>query len=93
MATTTWRILGTTSLEPGKEKHWHWNNAVLTSVYAFNVSPLKNPADFGTMEIEVTRVWRTYNFNSNESEVHFRFKNTGSFGGFAYVFMSEIAGP
>jgi hypothetical protein len=93
MATTTWRILGTTSLEPGKEKHWHWNNAALTGVYAFNVSPFLNSDDFGTMEIEVTRVWRTYNVNSKEHEVHFRFKNTGSFGGFAYIFMSEINGP
>jgi hypothetical protein len=91
MATTTWRILGTTSVEPGKDKHWYWNNALLTSVYAFNVSPFKN--EFGTVEIEVTRVWRTYNSDSNESEVHFRFKNTGSSSAFAYVFMSEIAGP
>ena len=38
MATTTWRILGTTTLEPGKEKNWQWNNATLTGIYAFNIS-------------------------------------------------------
>jgi hypothetical protein len=93
MATTTWRILGTTTLEPGQEKHWQWNNANLTSIYAFNVSPFLNPDDVGIMMIEVTEVRRTYNVNTKEQKVRVSFKNTGSVGGFAYIFMSEINGP
>jgi hypothetical protein len=93
MATTTWRILGTTTLEPGKEKNWQWNNATLTGIYAFNISPFLNPDDLGTMEIEITGIVRTYNVNSKEQKVRVRFKNTGSVGGFAYIFMSEINGP
>jgi hypothetical protein len=93
MASILHTLLGVVWLAPDKDWHMHWNNASYNRVYAFNASPIaQSPSTVN--EAEVTRVWRTHSQSPElaEAEVHVIVKNTGSFAGPVYVFMSGI-GP
>jgi hypothetical protein len=90
MASTFFTQLGVVWLEPGQSIHLWWNNAHYNRVYAFNVSPIAQSP--GTVcEAEVARVWRTHSYETGEAEAHSLVKNTGSSGGYCYVFMSTVS--
>ena len=88
MAVTHWIELSLLWLGPGNSWHGKWNNANYQCVYAVNGSPVAHES--GTMEVESIRSWRTSNFNTGESEVHWLLKNTGSVAGYCYQYMSAI---
>jgi hypothetical protein len=94
MPSTVFNVMSQVWLEPGKTWHLKWNNATWSCVYAFNVQPGPPPAIGTVMEGEVTRVWREYiqKPTSGEAEVHALVKNTGSAGGYFFIFMSAVCG-
>ncbi len=77
-------------LEPNVSVTKHWNNAPWDRVYAFSASPVAHQ-DHAVAKMEVTRVWEQHNYDTHETEVYLTLKNVGSFGGFCYVFMSQVA--
>jgi len=68
----------------------HWNNAPFKRVFAFSATPVAHQ-NGAVAKMEVTRVWQAHNYDTGETEVYVTVKNVGSFGGYCYIFMSQVA--
>ena len=76
-------------LNPNTNYHTRWNNAPYNRVYSFSASPVAHQNGAVT-KLEVTHVWQEHNYDTGETEVHVNVKNIGNFGGYCYIFMSQI---
>jgi hypothetical protein len=86
-----------TSIAPGVNLHWWWNNAPAEVVWTFSADamvPLDIPPTLGaTVRLQVSPVEyrETYKGGSSfEKEVHFWIKNTGAISGNFAVHMAQV---
>jgi hypothetical protein len=77
-------------LQPGASDTINWNNAPWNRVYALSASPVAHQ-NGAVAKMEITRIWEQHHFDTGETEVWFTVKNIGSFGGYCYIFMSQVA--
>ena len=89
---TTKTIISNASLDPGKSRHYWWNNAHYGKIYAFEVIPL-DAGSYQTgynhvYEAQITKQWRKFRTweeqgsvgvkVKSELELHFVVKNIGN---------------
>ena len=89
MASVSFHEFSVQWLDPNQSLTTKWNNAPFQRVFAFSAQPVAHQKG-AVAKMEVMRSWEQHNYDTGETEVKVTVKNVGSFGGYCYIFMSQV---